>query len=170
MHRFDDANSRKLPLSTRQLRSFWSLSIPLPVRDVWYRMLCHKLPTAKALSPIGRVPSETCRLCHNQVDSIPHFVVHCPLKWPIWVEVLSCFRPLLYFSPTQIFRLLRLEDAHPFATLDASLLQILAITHWRIWTAYWQHIIHSSPFDPLQIINDTISHCSIATKKHPLLS
>ncbi|KAI8368558.1 hypothetical protein BD560DRAFT_307024, partial [Blakeslea trispora] len=106
MHNFDEASDRKLPLSARQLRSLWSSPIPLPARDLWYRLLCRKLPTAKALSLIGRAPSATCRLCFQQIDSIPHFVVHCPSKWSIWVEVLSCFRPSVYFSPTQIFRML----------------------------------------------------------------
>lgn len=159
-----------LPIAASRIRLFWSVSMPLSVRALWFRLLCRKLPTATALSTFERAPSDRCRLCYVQADSFLHFVVHCPFKWSIWIEILACFYPFIYFKPIQVYKTLCLEARHPLVPIDQELIQILSVTQWRIWSTYWNTIIHSSPFDRERIVDDIISHFSISFRSHTLLT
>ncbi|KAI9483765.1 MAG: hypothetical protein EXX96DRAFT_459658, partial [Benjaminiella poitrasii] len=68
-------------LPTIHLRKrFWSITMLLPVRDLWYRVLCDKLPTGVYLHQIDHRPSSTCPLCLSSAETRSHFLFTCPKK------------------------------------------------------------------------------------------
>ncbi|KAI9470527.1 MAG: hypothetical protein EXX96DRAFT_530828 [Benjaminiella poitrasii] len=53
-------------------KQFWSITMPLPVRDLWYRVLCDKLPTGVYLHQIGHRPSSNYPLCLSSAEIRSH--------------------------------------------------------------------------------------------------
>ncbi|KAI8058764.1 hypothetical protein BDF21DRAFT_429962 [Thamnidium elegans] len=71
------------------LHIFWSIPMLLPSRATWYRILSRKVPTASYLHTIQTIDSSQCRLCHQSVDHLNHFVLMCPKKLDIWQLILQ---------------------------------------------------------------------------------
>ncbi|KAI9482694.1 MAG: hypothetical protein EXX96DRAFT_452151, partial [Benjaminiella poitrasii] len=78
-------------ISATSLRIFWSSTMLLPARFLWYHVFCKKLPTSASLYSIGTSRTTRCRLCRTSYDSIDHFLVNCPHKHQIWSEIIHTY-------------------------------------------------------------------------------
>ncbi|KAI9483533.1 MAG: hypothetical protein EXX96DRAFT_606521 [Benjaminiella poitrasii] len=75
---FQHSNYTISLISATSLCRFWSSTMLLPARSLWYRVFCKKLPTSAFLYSIGISDTTRCRLCSTSYDSINHFLVNCP--------------------------------------------------------------------------------------------
>ncbi|KAI9468877.1 MAG: hypothetical protein EXX96DRAFT_463494, partial [Benjaminiella poitrasii] len=94
------------PITSSSLHTFWSVTIHLPARAVWYPVLYRKIPTSSFLSNLQLTSSNICRLCNAAIDTLDHFIVLCPLKLPIWSSLLQTAFPDVTFAPDAILQLL----------------------------------------------------------------
>ncbi|RCH90364.1 hypothetical protein CU098_010696, partial [Rhizopus stolonifer] len=125
-------------------------------RTLWYRVLHKKLSTASELFKIGTVSTPVCRLCKSQPESYDHFIAHCSTKWSVWLEILNCYYPLVYFIPSSLHKILTLQAFPPVITNRSKLVSIVAIAQWNIWKSYWNLILNQVAFEHSCIISDTI--------------
>ncbi|KAI9469058.1 MAG: hypothetical protein EXX96DRAFT_590306, partial [Benjaminiella poitrasii] len=94
------------PITSSSLHTFWSVTIHLPARTVWYPVLYRKIPASSFLSNLQLTSSNICRLCNAAIDTLDHFITLCPLKLPIWSSLLQTAFPDVHFSPDAILQLL----------------------------------------------------------------
>ncbi len=83
------------PLSASNWRRFWSFSIPLHARTVWFRAIHNKIPTRQLLHVImpSIVDSSLCSIClfSNTEDTVSHFLFSCPSKLAVWRSVFNLY-------------------------------------------------------------------------------
>ncbi|KAG1050143.1 hypothetical protein G6F43_007562 [Rhizopus delemar] len=72
----------KINIPKFRLQLFWNADMLLQARKAWYRTLNLMLPTMKSLCHLQLADNTQCRLCQICEDSIEHFLVFCPLKFP----------------------------------------------------------------------------------------
>ncbi|SAM02760.1 hypothetical protein [Absidia glauca] len=85
------AAPRYIAMSPDQWSVFWSLTIPHRVRNLWWRLLLHKLPTRLRLVKfkIPQVTTPTCAICQETPEDDHHMVIGCPLKEDLWHRALA---------------------------------------------------------------------------------
>lgn len=135
---------------------FWGTPMLLPARDLWYRVLCNKLPTGEYLHTINRRESPTCILCSYVADNFLHFLVACPRKFAVWQNALGSFLPWLTFSPDMIFLTLRsliIPSTIP-RSLQRPYLILVSTIQFLLWKGYWRLIFDNIPFDPEHVLSD----------------
>jgi hypothetical protein len=80
-------------ISERQWKMFWNSNIHFKSRDLWYRLLHHKLSCQlalhRAIPTIFDDPS--CPLCHTNPEASTHFIYSCQHKHPIREYVWDTF-------------------------------------------------------------------------------
>lgn len=135
-------------LSKRSLQLFWSTTMLLQARTVWYRVLSNKVPTTVYLHKIGTVNSSICRLCHEANDTFEHFLVSCSFKLDIWFAILSQYLIEFPLDETSIYSFLRFLELPSQIKKSQSdkCYTIFSTTLWFIWIYYWQYIIDNVPF------------------------
>jgi hypothetical protein len=160
-----DPNHRILASSIpkRFLKRFWSATMLLQARAVWYRVISRKVPTTISLQRIKRTPTNQCRLCHEHTDTLQHFLVQCPIKKSVWINILQSHFPTESFNMDDVLHmLLNLETP---MTLRSSKYDSFAIvistTLWYIWYYYWQFIINDLPFQNDMVISKIEAQISI---------
>ncbi|KAG1140086.1 hypothetical protein G6F37_013043 [Rhizopus arrhizus] len=139
------------------MQLFWKAAMPPQARTLWFRVLNRKLPTRTELYRIGQAPNPICSLCNSRRDSVAHFIVYCPSKWSLWVEILTCVFPSIYISSSDLFKMLCLQQVPSQITDRSKLFTVLAIGQWQIWKAYWNLVIKQVAFEPFNIISTTIT-------------
>ncbi|KAI7891096.1 uncharacterized protein EV154DRAFT_420991 [Mucor mucedo] len=157
-----DTNNKRY-LYQKGFKRFWSLPIPPPARNLWYRILSRKSPTSKYLNQIGTIDSPRCHLCHNYVDNLEHFIVQCTIKSTVWNRVLTSHYPTYNVTNSNILKALYNMET-PFGTQSSRnipFLVIISTTNYYIWYFYWQFIIHNIPFVAEAIINRSNRQISI---------
>ncbi|ORE02654.1 hypothetical protein BCV72DRAFT_317213 [Rhizopus microsporus var. microsporus] len=72
------------------------MDIPLPARNVWFRLIHGKLPAASNLHKIVPSFSPFCRLCNRSSPSETtcHFLIDCRKKYLAWKLIWTHFFPL----------------------------------------------------------------------------
>ncbi|RCH78236.1 hypothetical protein CU098_006547, partial [Rhizopus stolonifer] len=76
-------------------KRFWSLKIPLPARNVLYRMLHNKVNNRFHLHRLmpHTVPNNFCIHCPSNlitsIDTLDHFYFLCPTKYAVWSHCFS---------------------------------------------------------------------------------
>ena len=87
LHRYTEAIRRQLPIPSQYLKSFWSASMHLSARQVWYRVLCKKIPHGTVVHQMKIVDSPKCCLCHHSLQTLctklPHKVTYLVSNPPI---------------------------------------------------------------------------------------
>ncbi|KAI9332181.1 hypothetical protein BD770DRAFT_297500, partial [Pilaira anomala] len=159
-----DNNTEALLISAASLKKFWSTSMLLQTRDLWYRTFSKKLPTTSFLHIIGTVESPNCRLCGNSnIDTLDHFLLYCPLKQEIWSSVLLQYfsTPPLTATETLTTLLTLTPPTIIGRTQIPTLYTIVAITHWTIWIHYWNFIIDKKLFLATAILTSIHSQVSL---------
>ncbi|CAO3629834.1 unnamed protein product [Mucor hiemalis] len=149
------------------LTFFWSLPIQLQARELWFRVLCKKLPTASFLHSIGVLDEKKCRLCTHPEETFGHFVYSCPRKRAIWHTILGFYFPTFDFTEEMMMSTLT-SLASPFhyrSSLHKTFYMITATTQYYIWYYYWQLIINKTPFNDAVIINQIVQQLRILSRK-----
>ncbi|KAI7862411.1 hypothetical protein BDF14DRAFT_1949648, partial [Spinellus fusiger] len=86
------------------------------------------------------------------MDTIAHFLVECPAKWPVWCALYANFfsscLPKQSDILSHIFSLKLPSDP-----LDLRSSQIIGIVVGELWHAHWQLIFDDIPFSPSTIIS-----------------
>ena len=145
-------------LRPHQWRQLWSIPIPLTARTVWFRSLHGKLPRKSILHhhiPHDH-PSPYCTICSTStVEDHIHFLVSCPLKFPIWKEMYHSFISTAPITDTILLqhlidllqcKSLSMDRDEPLPFADLSLNQLFACTLLAIWQAHWRWIFDTTPF------------------------
>lgn len=151
-----NASSHPTTLTAGSWNRFWHMSITHGTRNVWYRILHQRLPTAQFMHRIGIKPSPLCPICSVITDDVDHFLMRCPQKQAVWSQVLA-----EYFN-IQTLDILRLRNAIfslSFPTLNESYKpvtagQVIGIALFAIWRGHWNFIYEDVPFYPDNILSN----------------
>jgi hypothetical protein len=93
------------------------------------------------------VTSNQCRICQNQdIETVDHFVLTCPLKRRIWTEIWSRFFTG-NFSEDAIRRCI-FYISYADSLQGKTDLQLIASTMMAIWRLHWRYIFDGDPFIP----------------------
>jgi len=154
------------PLSASAWRRFWSYSIPLHARTVWFRGIHNKIPCRQLLHTImpSVVDSSICSICSSSTaeDTVSHFLFSCPLKLAVWRSVFNMYIADVSRLPSAEFVVLMqsiLLFSCPYLRVRTTLLpelsthQIFACCLLCIWRSHWNFVFHSRPFQPGVIIS-----------------
>lgn len=141
-------------------KSFWRQPVPLAIRNPWYRLLQNKFPCAELLHKV--VPAlcpPHCRLCgtNTMIEDPEHFLILCPRKLLIWVQVWDRFFRRTPFSYQKVAQ--AVFDLH-FPPQRLSMVNngsIIGCTILAIWKAHWRFIFDSAPFDPGQVFQTILA-------------
>ena len=149
-----------------QQRRFWSYSIPLHARTVWFRGIHNKIPCRQLLHTImpSVVDSSICSICSSSTaeDTVSHFLFSCPLKLAVWRSVFNMYIADVSRLPSAEFVVLMqsiLLFSCPYLRVRTTLLpelsthQIFACCLLCIWRSHWNFVFHSRPFQPGVIIS-----------------
>jgi hypothetical protein len=147
-------------LLSSQWKRFWSISIPLSARTVWYRCIQEKLPTKHRLHPLisDSHPSSLCSTCTLSIEEDDsHFLFSCPPKLAVWQSIFTTYiqsQPdQLLFSLSQILSFsssFTRETNLPLPELDVQ--QIFACTLLSIWQSHWRLVFNNVPFSSVNVI------------------
>ncbi|OAD80980.1 hypothetical protein PHYBLDRAFT_62024 [Phycomyces blakesleeanus NRRL 1555(-)] len=128
-------------------RQFWSFILPYASRNIWFRLLHHKISCQSVLH--NRIPtsfpSPNCSLCGTEIDSQDHFLYACPLKLPLWHTLwLAHFG----FSPqsSDIHNALYKFSFPPPLDPTSHPASILGSVLLALWRHHWAFIFDQSPF------------------------
>ena len=141
-------------------KSFWRQPVPLAIRNPWYRLLQNKFPCAELLHKV--VPAlcpPHCRLCgtNTMIEDPEHFLILCPRKLLVWVQVWDRFFRRTPFSYQKVAQ--AVFDLH-FPPQRLSMVNngsIIGCTILAIWKAHWRFIFDSAPFDPGQVFQTILA-------------
>jgi hypothetical protein len=127
---------------------FWSTEMLLQARAVWYRVLSNKIPTTAYLAQIKTVDNPQCRLCRKNNDDLEHFLVSCPSKQDIWLDIITRYLSEYQLDLTMVYMILRfLQFPKQIRRSDRDrVYTIFSTTLWNLWIFYWKFIIDKVPF------------------------
>ncbi|ORE03289.1 hypothetical protein BCV72DRAFT_296443 [Rhizopus microsporus var. microsporus] len=145
--------------SVRFWKSFWRMDVPLPARNVWFRLIHGKLPAASNLHKIIPSFSPFCRLCNRSSPSETscHFLIDCRKKYLAWKLIWAHFFPLSPWSRHVLLQAilhLNFPQQNSVQSLDSS--SIFGCSLLMIWKAHWRFIFDSTPFVPTLMLQETI--------------
>lgn len=136
---------------------FWSLSLTMIQRNVFYRFLNNCIPHRSLLHRIFPTVhlSPLCAVCSSVEDSVDHFLFRCPSKAAVWQGIIFEF-----LWPTVTIDDIR----HAILTFDfynirysqqplAPSYIIVIITLANIWKAHFRFIFNQQPFVTASILN-----------------
>jgi len=161
-------------LEPTKWRQFWSLSIPLHSRTIWYRSLHGKLATKSTLHyymPLVHT-SPYCPHCPESSHSIEtndHFLFSCPVKLTVWRSIFTMYISGMSSESDEVFlqvlqNILSFNSSviriSPVPLPEISVSQIFACTLLAIWQAHWRRIFDETPFIPDTVISKSIRHFS----------
>ncbi|KAI7862097.1 hypothetical protein BDF14DRAFT_1692605, partial [Spinellus fusiger] len=93
-----------------------------------------------------------CQVCSQFTDTIEHFLVECPAKWPVWCALYNHFfsscPPKQSDVLSHIFSLKLPPDP-----LDIRSSQIIGSVLGELWRAHWRLIFDDIPFSSSMIIS-----------------
>lgn len=71
--------------------AFWRFPLTHAGRNVWFRVLHHKIPSCLLLNQLipAYFGSPLCDICSTEDDPLNHFLILCPLKTSVWLWSLS---------------------------------------------------------------------------------
>ncbi|KAI8364276.1 hypothetical protein EDC96DRAFT_594045 [Choanephora cucurbitarum] len=152
---------------------FWSLTIPLQARTVWYRLLHKKIPCRSLVHQLipSSFPSPLCHVCSTSEETIDHFLFLCPAKASVWMTILTTYiHPFIRFVPSDIPRLLLCiyrflpvtrirEPSLPLSSLSQE--QIFVCTLLGIWQTHWHSVFQDTPFSTTTALNTVTRHLNL---------
>ncbi|KAG0740106.1 hypothetical protein G6F57_012523 [Rhizopus arrhizus] len=154
----------KHDISSSSWLAFWKNDIPLRSRDIWFRLLHAKISCQETLHQVfpSVFTSTICPICHQEPDSVTHFVYACPAKFVIWDY---SWRKYLN-TP---FNLIQLDKALFGLTLNIPLslfnafekpspFQVFACTMLAIWKAHWNQVFNRGQFVYSLVVSDLEKH------------
>ncbi|KAI9276589.1 hypothetical protein BY458DRAFT_505456, partial [Sporodiniella umbellata] len=113
------------------------------------RTLCRKLPHSAFLYRLKVIDSPVCRVCRESYDDELHFLVRCPKKQEVWRTVMNYRFPTYNITDNMVFEALTKwtisNDIHYLP--KTAFRTILLVTHYNIWSSYWQYIIKQVPYN-----------------------
>jgi len=142
----------KLTAST-EMKIFWSATMLLPARNLWYRVLSNKVPHGLIVHLIKIIKSSTCVLCREAVDDFKHFVFYCRVKADIWYNILQARFPSVDITLVKILPTLCSLELPSFIPLNDAphYYTIVSTIQYGIWLHYWKQSIDQIPFDPTKV-------------------
>ncbi|ORE05783.1 hypothetical protein BCV72DRAFT_330158 [Rhizopus microsporus var. microsporus] len=145
--------------SIRFWKSFWRMDVPLPARNVWFRLIYGKPPAASNLHKIIPSFSPFCRLCNRDSPSgtTCHFLIDCRKKYLAWKLIWAHFFPLSPWSRLALLQAtlhLNFPQQNSVQSLDSS--SIFECSLLMIWKAHWRFIFDSTPFVPTLVLQEAI--------------
>ncbi|KAG1137584.1 hypothetical protein G6F37_011126 [Rhizopus arrhizus] len=151
-------------ISSLSWLAFWKADIPLRSRDIWFRLLHGKISCQETLHQVfpSVFTSTICPICHQESDSVIHFIYACPAKLVVWDY---SWRKYLKtpFNLSQLEKaLFGLTLTTPLSLFNAfekpSPFQVFACTMLAIWKAHWNQVFDRGLFVYSLVVNDLEKH------------
>lgn len=132
---------------------FWSSPMEHSARNVWYRIIHNTIPTATRLAHYGIHHSDSlhCQLCHVADDTLDHFLVLCPHRRLIWMNLWDD----QFHGPYHAASLLRFLKHLTCSRSTVSFSKLLAITSCYLlamWQLYWLKVFNNQHFHHVHVI------------------
>ncbi|PHZ15837.1 uncharacterized protein RHIMIDRAFT_303172 [Rhizopus microsporus ATCC 52813] len=145
--------------SIRFWKSFWRMDVPLPARNVWFRLIHGKLSATSNLHKIIPSFSSFCRLCNrgSPSETTCHFLIDCRKKYIAWKLIWAHFFPLSPWSRHALLQAilhLNFPQQSSVQSLDSS--SIFGCSLLMIWKTHWRFIFDSTPFVPTLVLQEAI--------------
>lgn len=155
-------------IASTSLSWFWSTSMLLQARSLWYQVLCQKIPHTAFLYRIQAIASSISRLCREKEDTMPHFLVYCPQKKITWTMVLNYLSPTFNFASDDIFQMMHSLQSpfHYRSVLHTPFIVTLATIMRNTLVFYCQYIIHNVSFQINIVIKKCLSQISVLLGDH----
>ncbi|KAI9330553.1 hypothetical protein BD770DRAFT_333796 [Pilaira anomala] len=137
---------------------FWSASIPLTCRTLWYRLIHNRIPHRGLLHYIfpDKFLTDLCPRCSCSADSLSHFFFTCPSIQTVWShfftylsssppDTLPTFLITLFHDlrSLSILHSSRPDNTTTFTSLSFSQVTICILQAIR--SAHWAFIFHDTP-------------------------
>lgn len=161
-----NAPSSSSPLGAAKWKQFWALEIPLPARNIWFRILHGKVTTCQLLHQ--KLPSDflpSCRHCCSAqsvapppIETVENFLFSCPHKLEVWRHTLTLYLSLRFariaYEEYVAFLNFRFDiDRSSHELFPAlSVLQVFACIQQAIWSAHYCQVFQHSPFISSNVI------------------
>ncbi|CEP10963.1 hypothetical protein [Parasitella parasitica] len=125
-----EATERRLPatqaIAASSWKAFWALFLDHTLRNVFYRLIHHKIPTRLYSSHCNSSDDPRCAICLTVVESMDHFFFYCEVKQHFWDRLIQeCLWP---DSPTAF-----------------DLLVIFNVALAEVWKAHCRFIFDAVP-------------------------
>lgn len=156
---YTGAAAKKFPIPTSRIKLFWSAKMLLPARNLWYRVLSHKIPTGIACKMMKIREDDLCILCNSTQDNFEHFVAACPVKFAIWQHVMQHYYSTEEITTELILATLQRLERPSFISKESLLdyVSIISTIQYAIWLHYWNFSIDNAPFNPTTIKKSILS-------------
>jgi hypothetical protein len=153
LHNYTGALSRTFRIPQTKMKIFWSATMLLPARNLWYRVLSNKVPHGLIVHLMKIIESSTCVLCREAVDDFKHFVFYCRVKADIWYNILQARFPSVDITLEKILPTLCSLELPSFIPLNDAphYYTIVSTIQYGIWLHYWKQSIDQIPFDPTKV-------------------
>ncbi|SAL98551.1 hypothetical protein [Absidia glauca] len=144
------AAPRYINMSPDQWSVFWTLTIPHGVRNFWWRLLVHKLPTRSRLVKFNmpQVPTPTCAICQELPEDDHHMVIACPVKEQLWLQALSqAGSPLSTAEIWNTITFVTVPRTKKKINAETTTLTLVARILLVIWQQHWASVLDDSPWN-----------------------
>jgi hypothetical protein len=92
-HMVLEATERRLPtthaIAASSWKAFWALFLHHTQRNVFYRLIHHKIPTRLHRSQCNSANDPLCAICLTVVESTDHFFFYCEVKQHFWDRLIQ---------------------------------------------------------------------------------
>lgn len=78
------------------LRKLWNLNIPPKIKIFAWLLIRGRLATRGRLHKFMKNIDPTCPICHADVETQDHLMIHCPFVKEVWKCAQHCPNPLLW--------------------------------------------------------------------------
>lgn len=118
-------------------KAVWNSTLHNRHKLLLWKLLHNALPTLARLQHLIPLPSLICYLCHQEAESLQHFLLHCPLIKLLWWNSpwnlkIEAFRHL---SAEAWLLFVLLPNQHSFLLVPdpTALLHFLAVSFEQVW-------------------------------------
>ncbi|KAG2218979.1 hypothetical protein INT45_007641 [Circinella minor] len=129
-------------------RRFWRLQLPHNIHTTWWCFLLNRISNKVQLHRVfpSKHITNICPICGDEVETLRHFVLDCPLKFTFWAIALPKINAPDTITHADIWKALQLKMStlhHPFLHHHLDALRLIFQT---IWAMHWHTVIDRHPW------------------------
>lgn len=125
----------------------WVSKLPSKLLFFTWRVLQNRLPTGDKIHKFNPAFSPTCTLCHEEVESIDHLLIHFKVSKSIWSMI-----PNLNQKPTDFDNFFKWLWSKPTSLSKTTGIFVA----WFIWKMRCEHVFTQSLINPSSFIFKSI--------------
>ncbi|KAJ0587940.1 putative reverse transcriptase zinc-binding domain-containing protein [Helianthus annuus] len=134
----------------------WSHWIPKKVNCFLWRVVQDRIPTREALlTRRVSLPSSTCALCNDTIQSVDHLLVTCDFAQHVWCLIFQWLNITIPRYTLSVVQLLELIKAHKTNKATKRAIEtVMAAACWNIWRTRNNLIFNHKAPQIAKIISD----------------